>query len=171
MGRRRPRPSFPNYGSGKSDLNHIPCHVPTKRKLGRAISMITHDYFPSASVGMSAPELVLALLIPVAALAALARRLGVPYPILLVLGGLLLGVVPGLPRAELAPDVVFLVFLPPLIYVAAFNSSVRDLRQYAGVIGRLAIGLVIVTTLVVGAVVHAVVPGLTWPVAFLIGAI
>jgi CPA1 family monovalent cation:H+ antiporter len=120
---------------------------------------------------MSAPELVLALLIPVAALAALARRLGVPHPILLVLGGLALGLVPGLPRAELAPDVVFLIFLPPLIYVAAFFSSVRDLKRNAGVIARLAVGLVVATTLVVGAVAHAVVPGLSWPVALLIGAI
>ena len=97
---------------------------------------------------MSAPELVLVLLIPVAALAALARRLGMPHPILLVLGGLALGLVPGLPRAELAPDVVFLIFLPPLIYVAAVFSSVDDLRLNAGVIARLAVGLVIATTLV-----------------------
>src|SRR4029077_387851 len=97
--------------------------------------------------------------------------LGVPYPILLVVGGLLLGLVPGLPRVQLAPDVVFLVFLPPIIYGAAFNSSVRDLKQYRGIIARLAVGLVIVTTVVVGAVAHVVVPGLSWPVALLIGAI
>src|SRR5439155_3870698 len=54
---------------------------------------------------------------------------------------------------------------------AAFNSSIRDLKQYAGVIARLAVGLVIATTVVVGAVAHTVVPGLSWPVAFLIGAI
>src|SRR5206468_13120413 len=94
-----------------------------------------------------------------------------PYPILLVLGGLLLGLVPGLPRAELAPDVVFLIFLPPLIYHAAYHSSGRDLKQYAGVIARLAVGLVVATAAVVGVVAHAVVPGLSWPVALLIGAI
>src|SRR5262245_18816970 len=120
---------------------------------------------------MSVPELVLALLIPVAALAALSRRLGTPHPILLVIGGLALGLVPGLPHAELEPEVVFLIFLPPLIYVAAVFSSVRELRQDAGVIGRLAIGLVIFTTLIVGAVAHTVVPELSWPVALLIGAI
>jgi CPA1 family monovalent cation:H+ antiporter len=120
---------------------------------------------------MSDLELVLLLLIPVAALAALARRIGVPYPILLVLGGLLLGLVPGLPRAGLEPEVVFLIFLRPLIYSAAFFSSVRDLKQYFGVIARLAVGLVVATTVVVGVVAHAVVPGLSWPVALLIGAI
>src|SRR5438067_12628047 len=120
---------------------------------------------------MSELELVLALLVPVAALAALARRLGLPHPILLVVGGLLLGMVPGLPRAELAPDVVFLIFLPPLIYSAAFFSSARDLKLYGGIIARLAVGLVIATTVVVAVVAHGVVPGLSWPVAFLIGAI
>jgi CPA1 family monovalent cation:H+ antiporter len=120
---------------------------------------------------MSAPELVIALLIPVAALAAVSRRLGLPHPILLVVGGLALGLIPGLPRAELAPDIVFLVFLPPLIYVGAVFSSVRELKLNAGVIARLAVGLVVATTLVVGVVVHAVVPGLSWPIAMLIGAI
>jgi CPA1 family monovalent cation:H+ antiporter len=120
---------------------------------------------------MTELELVLALLVPVAAFATLARGLGLPYPILLVLGGLLLGLVPGLPHAELAPDVVFLIFLPPLIYHAAYLSSGRDLRQYAGIIARLAVGLVVATTAVVGVVAHAVVPGISWPVALLIGAI
>lgn len=61
-------------------------------------------------------EIILILLLAVAVLAIVARRTGVPYPILLVLGGALLGFVPGLPQIELAPDLVFLIFLPPLLY-------------------------------------------------------
>jgi NhaP-type Na+/H+ or K+/H+ antiporter len=73
-------------------------------------------------------EAILILLIAVAALATLANRIGVPYPILLVLGGLVLGFVPGLPRVELHPEVVFLLFLPPLLYVSALFTSWRDFR-------------------------------------------
>jgi monovalent cation/hydrogen antiporter len=116
-------------------------------------------------------ELVLALLVPVAALAVLARRLGVPYPILLVIGGLLLGLVPGLPRVELEPDTVFLLFLPPMLYIAGFFTSIRDFRANARPIGSLAVGLVLATIVVVGAVAHAVVPGLSWPAAFLLATI
>ena len=73
-------------------------------------------------------EAILILLIAVAALATLANRIGVPYPILLVLGGLVLGFVPGLLRVELYPEVVFLLFLPPLLYVSALFTSWRDFR-------------------------------------------
>jgi monovalent cation/hydrogen antiporter len=120
---------------------------------------------------MYAIELVLALLVAVAALATLAHRLGIPYPIVLVLGGLLIGLVPGLPDVQLAPDLVFLLFLPPLLYISAFYTSVRDFRAQARPILSLAIGLVVATTVVVAAVVHAAVPGLDWAVAFTLGAI
>ena len=75
-------------------------------------------------------ELVLGLLVAVAARAMLAHRLSVPYPIVLVLGGLLIGFVPGLPDVQLAPDLVFLLFLPPLLYISAFYTSVRDFRTH-----------------------------------------
>jgi monovalent cation/hydrogen antiporter len=68
-------------------------------------------------------ETIFVLLAAVATLATLANRIGVPYPILLVLGGLVLGFVPGLPRVELEPEVVFLLFLPPLLYVSAIFTS------------------------------------------------
>ena len=71
-------------------------------------------------------ETIFVLLAAVATLATLANRIGVPYPILLVLGGLVLGFVPGLPRVELEPEVVFLLFLPPLLYVSAIFTSWRD---------------------------------------------
>src|SRR6185503_18152053 len=122
-----------------------------------------------------AVELVLALLLLVALLTVAARRLGIPYPILMTLGGLVLGValglVPDLPRVELAPELVFLLFLPPLLFSAAFFTSPRDLARFARPIGMLAIGLVLATTLIVGVVVHTLAPAIPWAVAFLLGAV
>jgi CPA1 family monovalent cation:H+ antiporter len=116
-------------------------------------------------------ELVLFLLVAVAALALLSRRLGVPYPIVLVVGGLALGFVPGLPRVELAPEVVFLVFLPPLLYAAGWLTSWRDFAANRRPIGLLAVGLVLATTVGVAVVAHALIPGLPWAAAFVLGAI
>ena len=74
-------------------------------------------------------EIVLiALFVSVAGLNALASWLSVPYPILLVLGGLVLGLLPGIPEIELDPDLVFVIFLPPLLYAAAFFADLRSLR-------------------------------------------
>ena len=115
-------------------------------------------------------EVILILLAVVAALATLANRVGVPYPILLVLGGLVLGFVPGLPKVELEPDVVFLLFLPPLLYVSALFTSWRDFRANLRPISLLAIGLVLTTTCAVGAVAHWTV-GIPWAAAFALGAI
>ena len=113
----------------------------------------------------------LGLLTVVAALLASAPTLRIPYPILLVVGGLALGVVPGVPEFELEPELVLFGVLPPLLYGAAFFTSLRDLRANAKPIGLLAIGLVVVTTVGVAVVAHAVVDGLTWPAAFVLGAI
>jgi Na+/H+ antiporter len=118
-----------------------------------------------------AVELVLALLLVVALLTVAARRIGIPYPILMTLGGLALGLLPGLPRVELAPDLVFLLFLPPLLFSAAFFTSPRDLQTFARPIGLLAIGLVLTTTVIVGVIVHTLAPAIPWAVAFLIGAV
>lgn len=113
--------------------------------------------------------LIFALLGAVAALATLANRLRVPYPVLLVLGGLGLAFVPGLPRVRLEPDLVFLLFLPPLLFAAAYFTSWRDLWANARPVGFLAVGLVLATTLVVAVVGHAV--GLPWAAAFVLGAV
>jgi monovalent cation/hydrogen antiporter len=120
---------------------------------------------------MQGAQLVLALLIAVAALVTIARRLGIAYPIFLVIGGLLLGLVPHTPRIEIDPDVIFLVVLPPLLYIAAFFTPVRSLRANLGIIGSLAIGLVIATAFAAAGVARALIPGLTWPVALALGAI
>src|SRR6266853_6093590 len=93
-------------------------------------------------------ELVfLFLLLFIVVFGLLARRLGTPYPIVMVIGGLLLGVVPGVPVIALNPDLVFLVVLPPLLYVAAWNTSWRDFRYNFVGIFLLAFGLVGFTVL------------------------
>ena len=119
----------------------------------------------------NAELLVPGLLVAVAALSAVARVINVPYPILLVLGGLGLGFVPGIPEVELDPDLVLVLILPPLLYSAAFFSSLRDLRADLRPIGTLAIGLVLATTVSVAVVVHALIDGLPWAAAFALGAI
>jgi CPA1 family monovalent cation:H+ antiporter len=115
-------------------------------------------------------ESLIFLLGAAALLAQLARVLKVPYPIFLVLGGLALGFAPGLPTVEIPPEVIFVVFLPPLLNSAGFFSSPLDLRAHIRAISLLALGLVLATILAVAAVAHFVV-GLSWPVAFVLGAI
>ena len=110
-------------------------------------------------------------LIVIAVLFEVARRLSIPYPALFVLGGLALGFIPGLPSIHLEPELVLLVFLPPLLFVAAFETPIRDLRRNLAPIARLSIALVILTAVVVAAVAQALVPGLGWAAAFALGAI
>ncbi len=110
-------------------------------------------------------------LIVIAVLFEIARRLGLPYPALFVLGGLALGFIPGIPHITLEPDLVLLVFLPPLLFAAAFETPLRDLRANLWPITRLSIGLVILTTVAVAVVAQALVPGLGWAAAFALGAI
>ena len=114
---------------------------------------------------------LLAVLLSAAVLLVIAYRTSVPYPILLVIGGAGIGFVPGLPAVELPPEAVLVIFLPPLLYAAAFFSSLRDLRENKRPIGLLAIGLVVTTTLGVGLIAHAVVDDLSWAAAFTLGAI
>lgn len=116
-------------------------------------------------------ELILGLLAAVIALAIVAERIGVPYPILLVIGGLALGFIPGLPRIALRPDLVFLLFLPPLLYYAAWFTSWRDFRANRRPIALLAVGLVLATTVIVAAVARVAVPDLPWSSAFVLAAI
>ena len=119
---------------------------------------------------MAGAEVLVFLLVAVAVLAGIALRQDVPYPIVLVLGGLGLGFVPGLPAPELEPDVVFFAFLPPLLYAAAFQASAYELRANAGPIALLAVGLVVATVVAVAVVAHHLI-GLPWAVAFVLGAV
>jgi Na+/H+ antiporter len=122
-------------------------------------------------LGFEDGVVALGLLAAVAAMLAIAPTLRIPYPILLVLGGLGIGLIPGLPTFELHPALIFFGVLPPLLYSAAFFTSLRDLRSNVRPIGLLAIGLVVMTTVGVAVVAHAFVDGLTWPSAFVLGAI
>jgi monovalent cation/hydrogen antiporter len=115
-------------------------------------------------------EFLIGLLGVVALLAQLARMIGVPYPIFLVLGGVGVGLVPAFPSVELPPEIIFLVFIPPLLLSAAFSSSPRDLWAHARPIGLLAVGLVLLTMGSVAAVAHLVI-GLPWAAAFVLGAV
>src|ERR671929_1669100 len=110
----------------------------------------------------SAETLLIGLLLAVAVLGAAARAVNIPYPIVLVAGGLALGFVPGLPDVTLEPDLVLVIFLPPLLYSAAFFANLRDLRADLRTITLLAVGLVLLTAAVVGVVAHAVVGGMPW---------
>ncbi len=113
---------------------------------------------------------IAALFVSAAGLNALANWLNVPYPIPLVLGGLVLGLVPGIPAVQLNPNLVLLVFLPPLLYSSAFFADLRALRTDARVISLTAIGLVLATTVVVAVIGHELV-GLSWAMSFALGAI
>jgi monovalent cation/hydrogen antiporter len=119
----------------------------------------------------AAIELVFLLLLAATGLAIVARRIGIPYPILLVLGGLALGFIPGLPPIQLEPSIVFLLFLPPILFGAGYFTSIRDFKANLRAIGLLSVGLVLATTITVGVVAHLLVPTLGWPAAFALGAI
>ena len=120
---------------------------------------------------LSQLEAVVLLLIAVLILATIANRVLIPYPILLVLGGLALSFVPRAPIIPLQPDLVFLIFLPPVLWAAAYFTSLRDFRANLRPITLLAVGLVITTTAAVAAVARLILPGLSWPVAFALGAL
>ncbi len=113
---------------------------------------------------------LLVILAAVVALLLLAQFARVPYPIMLVIGGLGLGLVPGIPDVELEPEVVLLVILPPLLYAAAFFTPLRELRRNIRPVGLLAIGLVLATMVAVAAAAHGLL-GFGWAESFVLGAI
>src|SRR5207249_5719297 len=116
-------------------------------------------------------ETVLALLVGVAFLALLARRLAVPTPALFVAGGLLVALLPGLPAVQFDPQLVFLIFIPPLLYRASLLASYRDVRATFRPILSLGVGHVLFATIIVAWVAHRVIPGMPWASAFVLGAV
>ncbi|MFO1512857.1 MAG: Na+/H+ antiporter [Verrucomicrobiota bacterium] len=120
---------------------------------------------------MEKAERLVLLLISLAGFGLLARRWRIPEPIALVLGGLSLSFVPGLPAVELKPEYVFLLVLPPLLYAQAWFTSWKDFCDNLRAISMLAVGLVLFTTTAVALVAHAIVPGLPLAAAFVLGAI
>jgi len=121
-------------------------------------------HFPPVIFGIAFAALIVAV-------SALARRLPVPTPILQLAAGLVIGLTPALRIPELDPDLVFFVFLPPILWSAAMFTSPREFRRNFGTIGLLAVGLVLVTTVVVAIAARALMPGIPWAVAIALGAI
>lgn len=119
---------------------------------------------------MPTVELIIFLLLVAAGLELLSRRIGVPRPILLVIAGTSLALVPSAPAVRVQPDVIFFIFLPPLLYWAAINTSYREFRQNGRDIMLLAVGLVVATAAAVAAVAHTLCSTLSWPAAFALGA-
>jgi Na+/H+ antiporter len=115
-------------------------------------------------------ELLVFLLLAVAVLAGFGLRFSIPYPVVLVVGGLVIGLVPGLPSPRLDPDLVLFAFLPPLLYSAGVSASAYELRAGARPILWLATGLVLATIGAVAAVAHAAL-GIAWKPAFVLGAV
>jgi monovalent cation/hydrogen antiporter len=115
--------------------------------------------------------LCLTLIITVSLLVMLGEKLRISYPIFLVLGGLLISFIPGIPKIKADPELIFLLFLPPLLYDAAWNTSWKDFWKWRRVIGVLAFGLVIVTSVVVAVVSSSLIPGFTLSLGFLLGGI
>jgi Na+/H+ antiporter len=127
--------------------------------------------FHFGGVGIEHIATVFVLLAVVTALAEVTDRIRVPYPILLVLAGIGIGLIPGLPKISLDPEIVFLLFLPPILYAAAWNTSWADFKAARRPITMLAIGCVIFTTCAVAWVAHMLIPELGWAEAFVLGAI
>jgi NhaP-type Na+/H+ or K+/H+ antiporter len=121
---------------------------------------------------VSEAELLIAgLLVAVAGLSALARMLSIPYPIVLVIGGALLGFVPGLPEVELNPEVVLVIFLPPLLHSSSIFADFGFLRTSLRAMTLTTVGLVLLTMCAVAWAAHSLVPGMSWEAAFVLGAI
>jgi len=115
--------------------------------------------------------IVIFILAVMIGLSALADKVKLPYPILLIVAGIAVGFVPSIPDIELNPEIVFLIFLPPLLYDAAFNISFQTFRTNINTIGTLAISLVFITASGIAVLAHYIIPGMTWPLAFVLGAI
>ncbi len=114
---------------------------------------------------------IIVVFIAIIVLVTIANRINVAYPIVLVLGGMAIGFIPGVPTFPLPPALVLVVFLPPLLYWESVTAPTSEFRAGAFWIFQMAFGLVIVTTIFVAAIAHAIIPGMSWGVAFVLGAI
>ena len=116
-------------------------------------------------------QIIIFLLAVLISLSAIVERIKIPQPILLVVAGLLIGFIPYLPELALDPNIIFLIFLPPLLFDAAAQTSWHDFKADIRPISALAVSLVFFTTMAVAATVHYLIPHFGWPLAFLLGAI
>lgn len=120
---------------------------------------------------MSIALVVVALMCATTGLALVAKRINVPFPVAFVLGGAALAFIPNLPRVHLDPNWIFLLVLPPLLFSGGWSTDYVEFKRNRRAIGLLAIGLVVFTTVIVAVVAHALLPALTWPLAFVLGAV
>jgi len=139
--------------------------------MGARASHLAGALMRTGSGVQSVQAIFLLLLVFVAVFAGLARRLKIAYPILLVIAGLVLGFLPGMPRIGLDPNLVFLVFLPPLLYSAAWTLSWREFQRNFVSIAMLAVGLVFFTILGLALAAGSLLPGFDWRSAVLLGAV
>lgn len=116
-------------------------------------------------------SLIIFILTVVVILSSWVDKLRIPYPVLLVGAGIIVGFIPGIPKIELEPEIVFLIFLPPMLYDGAFNISRQEFRTQWNTISTLAIALVFFTASGIAIFAHYCIPGFTWPLAFTLGAI
>ena len=104
-------------------------------------------------------------------ISAMADKIKLPYPVLLVGVGIMVGFFPSMPKIELDPEIVFLIFLPPMLYDSAFNISFQGFKTHFSTIGAMSIALVFFTTTGIAVLAHYLIPGMTWPLSFTLGAI
>ncbi|WP_289658313.1 Na+/H+ antiporter [Flavobacterium panacagri] len=116
-------------------------------------------------------SIIIFILAIVIGLSAFADKAKLPYPILLVIVGVGIGFIPTMNEIEINPEIIFLLFLPPLLYDASFNISPKDFKTNISTISTLAITLVFLTTFWIAVVAHYLIPNITWPLAFVLGAI
>ncbi len=116
-------------------------------------------------------SIVIFILAIMIGLSAIADKIKIPYPILLVIAGMAIGFIPALPKITLDPEVIFLIFLPPMLYDAAFNISFKEFKVNINTISTLSISLVFITVIGIAVLAHYCIPGMTWPLSFVLGAI
>lgn len=116
-------------------------------------------------------SIVLFILAIMIGLSALADKIRLSYPVLLIVAGIAIGFIPSMPVIELNPEVIFLLFLPPLLYDAAFNISFGTFKTHINTIATLAIGLVFLSAIGIAVISHYLIPDMSWPLSFVLGAI
>lgn len=116
-------------------------------------------------------SIIIFILAIVIGLSAFADKAKLPYPILLVIVGVAIGFIPTMTEIEINPEIIFLIFLPPLLYDASFNISPKDFKTNINTISTLAISLVFLTATGIAAAAYFMIPNMTWPLAFVLGAI
>jgi monovalent cation/hydrogen antiporter len=145
--------------------------VSKKIKIGHYPESTTEKSHTLESMLQEQLLLVISLLFGIALLTILSNRIQVPYPILLVVSGLIISLIPGVPNVVLSPDLVFLIFLPPLLYAAAWNTSWNEFWKMKRPIILLAFGLVIFTSAAIALISHAIIPDFSLALGFLLGGI